>query len=83
MLDPSGIQTEPPQNVPRERLLELLIGQDALKRRGEAGTRQRRKTEQVRQRETTKPGGGARSDTQAARGKKGKTAADRLSDVTF
>ena len=75
----AGVQ---PQNVPRERLLELLIGQDALKRRGEAGTRQRR-TEQVRARETVRPGGGARSDTQAARGKKGKTAADRLSDVTF
>ena len=71
-------------NVPRERLLAFLIGQDALKRRGEAGGRQRKRTEQERARQTPKAAGGGRSDARAtAKGKQPKTAAERLEDVTF
>lgn len=70
------------QNVSREALLSYLIGQDALKRRGEVAGKQRRKAAEVRRRETAKPGSG-RGDAPAQRGKAGKTARERLEGVTF
>jgi len=70
-------------NVERNRLFRYLVGEDVDNKRGEAATKQRRKTETVRQRETVRQPGGGRSDRPAARGKAPKTPAERLKDVTF
>jgi hypothetical protein len=53
-----------------------------MKQAPKAADKQRRQADARRQRETTRAGAG-RSDVPAQRGKKGKSAADRLTDVTF
>jgi hypothetical protein len=68
--------------VERSTILRWAIGDAMMKQAPKAADKQRRQADARRQRETTRAGAG-RSDVPAQRGKKGKSAADRLTDVTF
>lgn len=74
------------QFVPREVVLKLVLGEEALARRARAAPAQRKRAEAATARETVRRGGGARSDQASERGRGATaTARERLEkqDVRF